>query len=255
MTSSAHYTMIVFGLLIALLGCASTAQADSVTVYPVQSGLIADSSCCSPYFYSNNSSSTFAMTGCFDDYHYGCFQWRERGAWRWDLEGAVPENAVVTSAQVHWNHPNQCQAWNVYVWIDAGNQILSSSYCSQIRSNPDQQYSQQTYNASSASWSINESVLNEALGGGYLSLINQIGYDGQGCVLQSLGTDGVRIIIEYDLETCPGDFNGNNAVDVDDLLALINAYSTFNNIYDLDGNSYINVNDILILIGNYGDCE
>jgi hypothetical protein len=46
-TASAHYTMIVFGVLIALLGCASTVQADSVTVYPVQAGLVDDGSCCS----------------------------------------------------------------------------------------------------------------------------------------------------------------------------------------------------------------
>ena len=59
----------------------------------------------------------------------------------------------------------------------------------------------------------------------------------------------------HHLEICEGDFDGDGAVDVDDVLSVINAYGTFNNTYDLDGNSYINVQDILILLGVYGDCE
>ncbi len=97
--------------------------------------------------------------------------------------------------------------------------------------------------------------MDEALSGGYLSMVNQIGSSGQGCDLRSLGSEGVRIVIEYDLETCAGDFNQNNAVDVDDLLALINVYGSLNTEYDLDGNAFINVNDVLILLSAYGDCE
>ncbi len=63
------------------------------------------------------------------------------------------------------------------------------------------------------------------------------------------------LIVGYDLETCEGDFNGNGAVDVDDLLALLNAYGNLNNQYDLDGNSLINVDDVLLLITAYGECQ
>ena len=63
------------------------------------------------------------------------------------------------------------------------------------------------------------------------------------------------LLVEYDLETCEGDFDGDNSVNVDDLLSIINAYGTFDSTYDLDGNSYINIEDILILLGVYGDCE
>ena len=255
MIPSIRYTMFLAGALTTVLVGMSTVHADSVVVYPVQSGLVNDASCCSPYAYSNSTSVTFSLTGCFSDPHYGCWNDRERGAWRWDLENALPETAVATSAHVHWNHPTQCNAWSVYLWIDAGTQILSSSYCHQIRMNPDQQISEQTYNDTSASWAIDESVLEDALSGGYLSMVNQIGSNGQGCVLHSLGDEGVRIVIEYDLETCAGDFNENGAVDVDDLLALINAYGTLNNQYDLDGNPLINVNDVLVLLTMYGDCQ
>ena len=255
MMATIHSKCGIGCILIVLFHFCGTVNADSIVVYPVQSGLIDDGSCCSPYAYTNSSSATFALTGCFSDPHYGCWNDRERGAWRWDLQDALPETAVMTSARIHWNHPNLCDAWSVYLWIDAGTQILSSSYCQQIRSNPDQQYSEQTYNASTFSWSLDEAVMDEALSGGYLSMVNQIGSSGQGCDLRSLGSEGVRIVIEYDLETCAGDFNQNNAVDVDDLLALINVYGSLNTEYDLDGNSFINVNDVLILIGVYGECD
>ncbi len=256
MISSIRAIPLILVLLIVLFGCPGTSRAETTVVYPVQSGLIADGSCCSPYAYANSSSPTFAMTGCFNDFHYGCFQWRERAAWRWNLDQAVPENAVVTSAHVHWNHPSACQALNVYVWIDAGSQILSSVYCNQIRNNPDQQFSQQSYNGSSVTWSIDESVLDDALNGGYLSVMNQIGYDGQGCVLQNTGNEGIRIVIEYELVSCEGDFNGNGAIDVDDLLVLVSNYGLLSEQYDLDGNGFINVNDVLLMLDYFGSsCE
>lgn len=253
MISSIRTIHLILGLLIVLFSYPGTGQAETTVVYPVQSGLIADGSCCSPYAYANSSSPTFVMTGCFDDNYYGCFHQRERGAWRWNLEQAVPENAVVTSAQVHWSHPSACQALNVYVWIDAGSQILSSSYCNQVRNNPDQQFSQQSYIGSSATWTIDGSVLDDALNGGYLSVMNQIGYDGQGCVLQNTGDEGIRIVIEYEIEACEGDFNGNGAIDVDDLLELISMYGLLSNEYDLDGNSVIDVNDILTMLSYFGE--
>ncbi|MCH2132984.1 MAG: hypothetical protein MK116_04455 [Phycisphaerales bacterium] len=247
---------VVISMLIVLsfMLMAGKLQAESVTVYPVQSGLIDDASCCSPYVYSNSSSLTYMLTGCFSDPHYGCWNDRERGAWRWDLENALPETAVATSAHIHWNHPGLCDAWSVYLWIDAGTQVLSSSYCQQIRSNPDQQYSDQAYYASTFSWSLDEAVMDEALNGGYLSLVNQIGSSGQGCLMHSSGDLGVRIIIEYELDTCEGDFDGDNAVDVDDLLALIGAFGTTSSEYDLDGDAVITVDDVLVMLSVYGEC-
>jgi hypothetical protein len=203
MTSSAHYTMIVFGLIIALLGCASTVQADSVTVYPVQAGLVDDGSCCSPYTYTNSSSSTFVLTGCFDSY-YGCGYDLERGAWRWNLEGQVPEGADVTSAYIRWDQPSSCWASTVDVWIDANTQVLSSSYCAQMRGGSDQTYYNQAYSGSAASWTINPPVIQEALAGGYLSLQTDNGTGGDGCTIYSTGPQGIRVIINYTLPEVMG---------------------------------------------------
>ncbi len=60
-----------------------------------------------------------------------------------------------------------------------------------------------------------------------------------------------------DVETpCVGDIDGNNAVDVNDVLSLISAFGPCQSCdEDLDDNGAVDVNDILTLIGNYGPCE
>jgi hypothetical protein len=55
-------------------------------------------------------------------------------------------------------------------------------------------------------------------------------------------------------EQCPGDFDGNGAIDVDDLLALISVYGTEDADHDLDGDALISVEDLLILLAQYGKC-
>jgi hypothetical protein len=54
---------------------------------------------------------------------------------------------------------------------------------------------------------------------------------------------------------CPADFDGNNIVNVLDLLTIIAAWDATGNIHeDLDGNGVVNVLDLLILIAAWGPC-
>lgn len=54
---------------------------------------------------------------------------------------------------------------------------------------------------------------------------------------------------------CPADFDGNNIVNVLDLLTIIAAWDATGNIpEDLDGNGVVNVLDLLILIAAWGPC-
>ncbi len=53
---------------------------------------------------------------------------------------------------------------------------------------------------------------------------------------------------------CPGDLNGNNTVNVNDLLQLIKFYETGDG-GDCDGDGDTDVNDVLLLIENWGECS
>ena len=193
------YTMnvcLLFTACVTLL-FPSLAQAGTVTVYPVQAGLVDDGSCCNPYTYTNSGAATFVLTGCFDSY-YGCGYDVERAVWRWDLEDEVPDGAEVTSAYIRWDQSSSCWANQVDVWIDANTQLLSSSYCAQMRSGSDQVYYNQSYSGSAASWVVNPQVIEQALAGGYLSLQTDNGTGADGCAIYSTGPQGIRVVINYD---------------------------------------------------------
>jgi hypothetical protein len=60
-------------------------------------------------------------------------------------------------------------------------------------------------------------------------------------------------------ETCSADIDGNGAVDIDDLMALIGQWGNDCKIgaectADLDGNLVIDIDDLVMLIGLWGNC-
>lgn len=54
---------------------------------------------------------------------------------------------------------------------------------------------------------------------------------------------------------CEADFDGDGAVDVDDLLTIIANYSQSDTPYDLDGDGQVDVDDLLELISAFGPCD
>ena len=60
-----------------------------------------------------------------------------------------------------------------------------------------------------------------------------------------------------DVETpCQGDIDGNNSVDVNDILSLIGAFGPCQGCdEDLDQNGSVDVNDLLGMISSYGPCD
>ncbi|GEM_PF-4254013 len=54
---------------------------------------------------------------------------------------------------------------------------------------------------------------------------------------------------------CPGDFDQDGGVDVDDLLTIIANYSQTDTPYDLDGDGAVDVDDLLQLISAFGPCS
>ncbi|MDG2201508.1 MAG: hypothetical protein P8K80_10055 [Phycisphaerales bacterium] len=70
-------------IVLPLLLSAGTVLAgtEQIVVYPVQSGVIDDSSCCSPTTYQNSNTSYLSGMTCQDFGIYGCGQSRRRVAW------------------------------------------------------------------------------------------------------------------------------------------------------------------------------
>lgn len=55
---------------------------------------------------------------------------------------------------------------------------------------------------------------------------------------------------------CPGDLNGDNVVDVSDLLILLGAWGPCPGCAaDLNGDNVVDVSDLLILLGAWGACS
>ncbi len=52
---------------------------------------------------------------------------------------------------------------------------------------------------------------------------------------------------------CLGDVDGNGAVDVNDVLAMVSAWNTANYDADLDGDGLVDADDVLILLSQYGE--
>jgi CxxC motif-containing protein (DUF1111 family) len=56
-------------------------------------------------------------------------------------------------------------------------------------------------------------------------------------------------------QTCMGDVNGDNALGVNDLLAIIDAWGACTDCpADINGDGAVNVNDLLYIVGNWGPC-
>ena len=192
---------------IATMMVATAAHAGTTTFYAVQSGMIDDSSCCSPYTYFNSSVSNYVLSGCFNS-TYGCGYQRERAAWRYDIAGqlgdSLPEGAEIDWARFRWNHPTgSLGATYVEVRIDANTQILSSSYCSDMRSSADQSSSIQSYISDAYSLSVDLDVIAESLEGGYLSTQIWVGGGADGTTFFNSGTLRPRIEIGYSMPEPP----------------------------------------------------
>ncbi|MEE2906767.1 MAG: hypothetical protein VX527_02945 [Planctomycetota bacterium] len=66
----------------------------------------------------------------------------------------------------------------------------------------------------------------------------------------------ISIDCEPDEPGCPGDINGDNTVDVNDVLLLLSAWGGDCDgcPSDVNGDGFLDVNDVLELLSNYGDC-
>ncbi len=53
---------------------------------------------------------------------------------------------------------------------------------------------------------------------------------------------------------CPGDIDGNGAVEFGDILAILAAWGNKGGPEDLDGSGFVDIGDLLIVLGSWGPC-
>ena len=233
---------------------ASTGHAGTITeiedVQAVQLWWSGGFQCANTYWYNNPP----VMQGGWCSLNTGDYTYsgKKMSMWRFNLS-AIPEGAVITSLKVRlWGDNAYGQAGNSFkLGMKTGTGTFTVQDGADLYGSGE--LFEQPGQLESMDYELATNDIIEAQGStDWLVLGMSFGeYYGSMAYLEPTAV----LLVEYDLEICEGDFDGDGAVDVDDVLSVINAYGTFNSTYDLDGNSYINVQDILILLGVYGDCE
>ena len=239
------------GLLAGLL--ATTATAGTVIeiedTQAVQLWWSGGFQCANTYWYSNPP----MMQGGWCSLNTGDYTYsgKKISMWRFNLS-AIPEGAVITSLKVRlWGDNAYGQAGNLFKLgmktgtgtfsIQDGDDLYGSG---ELLGQPGQlesmEYELATNDIIEAQGSTDWLVMGMSFGE----------YWGSMAYLEPIA----MLLVEYDLETCQGDFDGDGAVDVDDLLALIGAYGTTSPEYDLDGDSHVTVNDVLAILVLFGSC-
>ena len=246
-----HMTMIV--MILSIVNVHSRAESEMIEIEDTQAVQLWWSGgfqCANNYWYTNPP----VMQGGWCSLNTGDYTYsgKKLSMWRFNLS-EIPEEAVITSLQVRlWGDNTYGQAGNLFklgmksgtgvFTIQDGNDLYGSG-------EPFEQPGQ----LEAREYDLTTSEIIQAQGStDWLVMSMSFGeYWGSMAYLEPTAV----LLVEYDLEICEGDFDGDGAVEVDDLLALINAFGTLSNDYDLDGNSYVYVNDLLILLELYGECS
>ena len=70
--------------------------------------------------------------------------------------------------------------------------------------------------------------------------------------------DGIQIVAQQvecdDTVNCPADINGDNNVNVSDLLVVIDQWGQSDSHADITGDGVVDVSDLLEVVGNWGAC-
>tara|TARA_B100000959_G_scaffold285755_1_gene361580 strand:- start:2098 stop:2787 length:690 start_codon:yes stop_codon:yes gene_type:complete len=91
-------------------------------------------------------------------------------------------------------------------------------------------------------------------GQGFETRVNVQWFDGAGEVHQSIGLYWNNYGLDPE-PACATDINGDNTTDVNDLLALIDAWGACSGCAaDIDESGMVDVDDLLLLIGGWGPC-
>ena len=254
-----------------------------------QTASLGSTGCCN-YGSLGGLNGTFTTTGNCQSVYGSCIQSRRTAFWTFDLS-SLPENATVLSASFQGQTEYNDQGGSATYAVKAVTGSLTTSMAMSVINSPDWQSSQYLWGGTfnipvSASAIESARALGKLAFKHYVSTTNQVS-------IYNFGTNPARLVLTIEdpagacctltsgcvevsqylceqsgflflgegtecnstsCQQCSGDFNGNGAVDVDDLLALISVYGTEDVDHDLDGDDLISIEDLLLLLSHYGEC-
>ena len=257
-----------------------------------QTGSLGSVNCCN-YGSLGSLNGSFTRTGNCQTVYGSCVQSKRTAFWTFDLS-KLPENATVIAASFKGQTEYNDQGGSATYGVKAVTGSLTTSMAMSVLNSPDWQSSGYVYGGS-FSIALSASAIESARETGkiafreYVSTTNQVSIYNTGTNPARLSltlevpdvwggcctvTSGCVEISQYlceqsgfvflgegieceptSCQQCPGDFNGNAAVDVDDLLTLISVYGTEDADHDLNGDGLISVEDVLNMLGSWGPCS
>jgi hypothetical protein len=111
-------------------------------------------------------------------------------------------------------------------------------------------------------------VFNDAVNGGdaVIDLVASIEVDPEGCDLPAFITVAVELFVPSALDAdgngvpdqcaCPGDTNGDETVDIDDIVNVVLDFGTdgLANGGDVDGRGGVDIDEVVLVVLNFGPC-
>ena len=233
---------------------ANCIQAESyeLDVYAAQSARLSGSGfyCCSPDS-MNLEPASIAMKNCSVQGGY-CMVNRYMSAWIFDIPALEGEPSLVTIRLQGSSSGTGGPGILYYKWL--GEESMDLDTVIDAYSNPE--FTQNTYWYSSSSFNLN--LTSAAFSDPDMGRLMVVGYKSgtSSLTLTNEGSSAVHLnlMIETPETPCPGDYDDDGVVSVDDVLALLARFGLPSASHDLDGDGLITVNDILMLIDHYGVC-
>jgi hypothetical protein len=278
----------------ASLTCGSMAFASIETIEIAwdQTAALGATDCCS-HGSLGSFDGTFTTTKNCQSYAGSCITSRRWAFWTFDLS-QLPENATIMSASFKGLTEYNDMGGNATIKLKALTNPLSTQVAMSIINTPDWQ-SQQYVSGGSFSIPLSASAITTARLQGKIGLYEYISNSGGVDIYNfgsqparlSLVVDIPSVwgaccttygscvyVPQYNCENagfaflgedidctpsicneCPGDFDSNGIVDVNDLLLMISVYGTSDTDHDLDGDGIVGINDLLLFLDAYGECS
>jgi hypothetical protein len=268
------------------------ASIETIEIAWDQTAALGATDCCS-HGSLGSFDGTFTTTKNCQSYAGSCITSRRWAFWTFDLS-QLPENATIMSASFKGLTEYNDMGGNATIKLKALTNPLSTQVAMSIINTPDWQ-SQQYVQGGSFSIPLSASAITSARLQGKIGLYEYISNSGGVDIYNfgsqparlSLVVDIPSVwgaccttygscvyVPQYNCENagfaflgedidctpsicneCPGDFDSNGIVDVNDLLLMISVYGTSDTDHDLDGDGIVGINDLLLFLDAYGECS